>query len=125
MLYCPMYSVGSKVKIKDDDLEGTIVGIEAKLKVNKSGNSTYQTVYFVEIEDFGVKKFLETQIKDATKDPNAEPNDFDLEMDKFLADSLLLTLHKFPDKNIDKSIKQLLRIEGAEGGNDEGSQGLL
>lgn len=117
MLFLPKFSHGSEVIIEEYDCTGVITGIEATLKVGKSGKQTYKAIYFVEIEDVGTKKLHENQLKDV---PTIKPES-EIEMDKFLADSLLLTMHDYPNKKIEETIKQLLGIKATGGASYEGS----
>lgn len=104
MLYLPKYSIGSIVDLNDGE-SGKIVNIEANLKTGKT-TGIYKTYYFVEIGD-EVKRVLEKNIKD---NPEIEPKIVD-DMDKFLADSLLLTRHNTPNERIDNTIKELLNLD--------------
>lgn len=103
MIYLPKYSVGSIVDLESGET-GEVVDIEAHLKsVRRGGNKTF---YFVQIEE-QIKKVSEHQIKDH---PEIEPKIINM-MDKFLADSLLLTRHNNPSLRIDNTIKELLNLE--------------
>jgi hypothetical protein len=112
LLYLPKFSVGSEVIIDEAGTRGVITDIEAVQKVSKSKRSSYKVTYLVEIEGVGTKKFLEKQIKDV---PEIQPK-IVADLDKFLADSLLLTKFEFPNnKRIDNTINELLDIDTTGG----------
>lgn len=119
MLHCPKYSVGSTVVFEKEgtELKGIVIDLEAVLKISRY-NESYKVVYLVEVEDVGVRRVMEDNIKDSKELQHVS------EMDKFLADSLLLTRHKFPNEMIDNTIKELLKFDAA-GGKVDGDEDLL
>lgn len=121
MIYCPLYSVGAKVRFDDTDIVGEIVGIEANLKVEKGNKFSYKTHYLVSTEDGSKRKIHEVNIREVKE----ALTEFEKGMNKFLADSLLLSRHLDPE-GIDASIKELLN-ENVTGGKNNGKQheGLL
>jgi hypothetical protein len=112
LLYLPKFSVGSEVIVDEIGTRGIITDIEAVQKVSKSKKSSYKVTYLVEIEGVGTKKFLEKKIKDV---PEIQPK-IVTDLEKFLADSLLLAKYEFPNnKRIDKTINELLNIDTTGG----------
>jgi histidinol phosphatase-like enzyme len=112
LLYLPKFSVDSPVIVDEAGTKGIITSIEAVQKISKSKKSSYKVVYLVEIEGIGTKKFFEQQIKDV---PEVLPENIE-EIDKFLADSLLLAKHQFPDnKRVSNTINELLKIDTTGG----------
>ncbi|QJT70432.1 hypothetical protein [Microcystis phage MaeS] len=109
MLHCPKYSVGSLVHAEGfGTATGKIIGLEANLKVGRTGKYTYKVIYFVEFYGSEVRKVHESQILDVPQLTLQEQ-----EMNKFLADSLLLSRNINQEK-VDRTIRELL------GGNNDG-----
>lgn len=108
MIYLPKFSVGSQVNLESGET-GEIIGIEGTIKVGKSKIVVHRTFYLVDIGD-AVKKASEDQVYDIKE---IEP-DLNVEMNKFLADSLLLTKHSMPNERIDNTIKELLDEAGGK-----------
>jgi hypothetical protein len=112
LLYLPKFSVGSEVIVDEAGTRGIITSIEAVQKIGKSKKSSYKVTYLVEIDGLGTKKLFEQQIKDV---PEIQPK-IVTELEKFLADSLLLAKYEFPNnKRIDKTINELLNIDTTGG----------
>lgn len=107
MIYLPKFSIGSQVNLESGET-GEIINIEAQIKIGKS-SAVCKTFYFVEIGD-EVKKVSENRVSDI-KEVSEEVK---VEMNKFLADSLLLTRHSMPEERIDNTIKQLLDEAGGK-----------
>lgn len=108
----PIYSVGSIVQLLETGEKGEIIAVEGSLRETESRRKTKKLMYLVRLSDGAAKKVSENEIKDVKEIKSGT----DSEMDRFLADSLLLSKHKFPDnKKIDQTIIELLNIEKTGG----------
>lgn len=110
MIYLPKFSIGSKVTTNGDET-GVISGINVQLNYYERDRRLIRedkTYYFVKMPNGSVKRVQEEYLRDADQDNK----DFDI--DKFIADSLLLS-RKLDPERVDNTLKVLLK----KGDNDE------